>query len=167
MRKADYWVLRKLRLIADYQFFPGAGRILFPDDVEVSFSSRTGRFKEVRFGGVLIASFRSDEGTLALGLKGAELLLKSTQRPRLRAVIKREVARAVAEGRSVFAKHVVEADPEIRPWDEVIVVDEDDRLVAVGRAVLNGEEMVAFSRGIAVKTRTGNPSFLKEGRLEV
>jgi len=65
----------------------------------------------------------------------------------------------VAEGRNVFAKHVVEADPEIRSGDEVIVVDERDILVAVGKAVLSGEEMVAFSRGIAVKTRIGNPLF--------
>lgn len=159
MEKADYWVLRKLRLIADYQFLPGAGKVLFPEGVEVAFSSKTGRVREVRLGGELVASFRPDEGTFALAIKGAELLLKYFQKPRLRAVIEESVAGVVAEGRNVFARHVLEADSGIRPGDEVIVVDEEDMLTAVGRALLNGEEMVAFSRGVAVKTRVGNPAF--------
>ncbi len=159
MEKNDYWTLRKLRLIADYQFLPGAGKVLFPEGVDVSFSSKTGRFKEIRLGGELIASFRSNDGTFALSIKGAELLLRNFQKPRLRAVIEKGVAGIVAEGRNVFAKHVKEADPEIRPGDEVIVVDEEDMLVAVGRAVLSGEEMTAFSKGVAIKTRIGNPFF--------
>jgi predicted RNA-binding protein (TIGR00451 family) len=58
-------------------------------------------------------------------------------------------------GRSLFAKHVLEADPEIRPQNEVIVVDEGGELVAVGRAVLSGEEMTLFKLGAAVKVRRG------------
>lgn len=161
MEENNYWVLRKLRLMADYQFLPGAGKVLFPESVNVSFSSKTGRVKEIRLGGELVASFRPDDGTFALSIRGAELLLRSFQKPRLRAIVEENVAEVVAEGRNVFAKHVVEADPEIRSGDEVIVVDERDILVAVGKAVLSGEEMVAFSRGIAVKTRMGNPSFKK------
>ncbi len=161
MEEVNYWVLRRLRLIADYQFLPGAGKVLFPEGVSVFFSSKTGRVREVRLEGELIASFRPDEGTLALGLKGAELLMGKFRRPSLRVVIRKGVANVVAEGRNVFSKHVVDADSEIRPRDEVIVVDEDDRLVAVGRAVLSGEEMLAFSRGVAVKTRTGNPVLKK------
>ncbi len=61
----------------------------------------------------------------------------------------------MAEGRNVFAKHVVEADKELRPQDEVIVVDEEDNLVAVGKAVLSGEEMKVFKHGVAVKVRKG------------
>ncbi|MEM3467174.1 MAG: PUA domain-containing protein [Candidatus Jordarchaeales archaeon] len=159
MEENNYWVLRKLRLIADYQFLPGAGKALFPENVNVYFSSKTGRVKEIRLGGELVASFRPDDGTFALSIRGAELLLRNFQKPRLRAIIEETVADVVAEGRNVFAKHVVEADPEIRSGDEVIVVDERDILVAVGKAVLSGEEMVAFSRGIAVKTRIGNPLF--------
>jgi uncharacterized protein with predicted RNA binding PUA domain len=69
--------------------------------------------------------------------------------------VSNDVASFVAEGKSVFAKHVVAADSEIRPEEEVTVLDEDGRLLAVGRAVLTGREMLAFKRGVAVKVRRG------------
>ena len=61
----------------------------------------------------------------------------------------------IRKGRNVFAKHVKDADPEIRPGSEVIIVDEEDNLLAVGKAILNGKEMIAFKSGIAVKVRRG------------
>jgi predicted RNA-binding protein (TIGR00451 family) len=66
-----------------------------------------------------------------------------------------DVSTFIAEGGDVFAKHVVKADNDIRPKDEVIVVDERGEVLAVGRAVLSGEEMIAFMRGVAVKARRG------------
>ncbi|MFQ6013601.1 MAG: PUA domain-containing protein [Thermoplasmata archaeon] len=51
---------------------------------------------------------------------------------------------------------MVEADPELRPWEEVLVVDQKDALLAVGRALMNREEMRAFSVGQAVKVREGS-----------
>lgn len=61
----------------------------------------------------------------------------------------------VTEGRNVFAKHVVDADKEIRPQEEVIVINGKDEVLAVGRAILTGEEMKAFKRGVAVRVRRG------------
>jgi 7-cyano-7-deazaguanine tRNA-ribosyltransferase len=55
----------------------------------------------------------------------------------------------------VFAAHVVKADDAIRAKDEVIVVDEDNRVLAVGRALLSSAEMKAFKTGVAVKVRHG------------
>jgi uncharacterized protein with predicted RNA binding PUA domain len=37
----------------------------------------------------------------------------------------------------------------------VVVTNEDDDLLAVGKALLSGMEMLAFKRGIAVKVRRG------------
>jgi predicted RNA-binding protein (TIGR00451 family) len=47
------------------------------------------------------------------------------------------------------------ADQEIRVGEEVIVTGEDDSILAVGKALLTGREMLAFKRGIAVKVRRG------------
>jgi predicted RNA-binding protein (TIGR00451 family) len=66
-----------------------------------------------------------------------------------------EAAPFVENGRTVFARHVTEADKEIRPAEEILIVDGRDRLLASGKALLNGEEMVAFNVGIAVKVRRG------------
>jgi predicted RNA-binding protein (TIGR00451 family) len=50
---------------------------------------------------------------------------------------------------------VVAADQEIRPAEEVLVVDSKDRLLASGRALLSGQEMLAFKVGKAVQVRRG------------
>jgi predicted RNA-binding protein (TIGR00451 family) len=50
---------------------------------------------------------------------------------------------------------VVEAHPDIRPGQEVIVVDGEDNAIAVGKAILTPEEMLVFKTGVAVKIRRG------------
>jgi predicted RNA-binding protein (TIGR00451 family) len=54
-----------------------------------------------------------------------------------------------------FAAHIVKADPEIHAKDEVIVVNENREVLAVGRAALSASEMLAFKTGVAVKVRHG------------
>jgi uncharacterized protein with predicted RNA binding PUA domain len=61
----------------------------------------------------------------------------------------------VAEGRSVFAKHVTQVDFKLRAGDEVLVVDDADSLLAVGKANLCPLEMLDLVRGVAVRTRHG------------
>jgi predicted RNA-binding protein (TIGR00451 family) len=61
----------------------------------------------------------------------------------------------VAKGRSAFAKHVIDADEEIRPNDEVVVINGKSEVLAVGRALLSGKEMKEFHRGVAVRVRRG------------
>lgn len=90
-----------------------------------------------------------------LNRRGAELLHAVLRPPRLRVTVSEEVAPLVATGRTVFAKHVVVADPEIRPAEEILVVDPHDKLLASGKALLNGREMVAFKTGVAVVVRRG------------
>jgi len=75
--------------------------------------------------------------------------------PRLWVRVQEEAVSFVAKGRSVFAKHVVDADDEIRPQEEVIVINAKSEVLAVGRALLTGEEMKAFKRGVAVRVRRG------------
>lgn len=146
--------LLKLRAIADYQFGPGSGRLLFPDyRVKIARSPRTNRTRYVYVDGSLVATVRPKDGHLTLTIEGARALLNLKGRYTVQ--VKTEAIPMVKRGGDVFAKHVVTADAEIRPRDEVIIIDEQGSLIAVGRAVLNGEEMVAFKSGIAVKTRRG------------
>jgi predicted RNA-binding protein (TIGR00451 family) len=91
----------------------------------------------------------------SLTVEGAKRLLKSSKLHRLCVKVQEDVAPFVAQGKSVFAKHVVDADEEIRPQEEVIVIGEDNRVLAVGKAVLTGREMKAFKHGVAVKVRRG------------
>ena len=146
--------LKRIRAVADYQFGPGAGEALFPDEVEIVKSRRTGRIKHIYLRGSLLATMRAEDGLLSLTIPGAERL-SPILGERYKVVITEEAAPFVAEGRSAFAKHIIKADPGIRAGDEVLIVAPDGRLLAVGRAVLSGREMVVFKRGVAVKVRAG------------
>ncbi len=151
--EADYQTLRKIRSIADYQFFPSIGDKLFPREVTISYSQKTGKIRFVYLNDDLLATIRSNDGKIALHLKGAERILENTKKPKLRIVILKDIVPFIVQGRNVFAKHILEVDPNIRPNDEVIVVDSDDKLIAVGKAVLSANEMLAFQTGVAVKIR--------------
>jgi len=145
--------LRKLRAVADYQFDKGVGLELFPDGILVL---RTrGRVRQVWLGSDILCTIRASDGFIVLNRKGAEIVHCTLKYPRLRVAVTDEAAPFVARGRTVFARHVIEADQEIRPAEEVLIVDRHDRLLASGKALLNGEEMVAFKVGRAVKVRRG------------
>jgi len=75
--------------------------------------------------------------------------------PAYRVVVGDESEPYVREGRNAFAKFVAEADPAIRPGDEILVVHDRGDLLAVGRAELGGEGMDDFETGMAVKVREG------------
>lgn len=148
-------MLRTVRVIADYQFGRGAGRVLFPDTCKFVLSPTTGRIRQIKDRGVRIATLKADSGWFTLSIEGARRLHEAFEYPKLRIVVLKDVAEFIAQGKSVFAKHVVDVDLNVRANDEVIVVDEDDNLLATGRAVLSAKEMLEFDRGVAVSVRQG------------
>jgi len=148
-------VLQKIRSTADYQLGKSAGKTLFPDNVHVVFSRRTGRIRHIYLDNELLATLRPSDGMFSLTIAGAKRLLRGVKSPRLWVKVQRDAEPFIARGKSVFAKHVVDADSEIRPQEEVTVIGENNRIVAVGRAVLTGREMKAFKHGVAVKVRRG------------
>ena len=75
--------------------------------------------------------------------------------PRMRVTVMDDSVEFNRQGKNVFCGFVMDADPEIRLHDEVMVVDQKDTLIAIGRAQLTREEMLDFSKGVAVKVREG------------
>ncbi len=147
-------MLRRVRTIADYQFGKGAGEFLFPDNVEFLMSA-TGKVRQVMLDNNRLATIRAHDGLLTLGKAGAKRLHDFVRYPGRRVVVNSDAAPFVAKGKTAFAKHVISVDPEIRAGEEVLVVDEDDRLLAAGKAVLSAPEMLVFKKGIAVDVRWG------------
>jgi len=147
-------LLRIVRVIADYQFGKGAGKALFPETCKFVLSSK-GKIRQIKDGGVRIATLKADTGLLTLSIEGAKRLHRTFEYPKLRVVVLKEVSSFISKGRNVFAKHVVDVDRSIRANDEVLVVDEDDRLLATGKAILGAKEMLEFERGVAVMVRKG------------
>jgi len=147
--------LLKIRSIADYQFGKGVGETLFPENVEIVYSRGTGRIRYVYIDGKRLVTLRPTDGLFSLSIEGARRIIDGVKPPRMWVKVQKEATPFVIKGRSVFARHVTDADEEIRPQEEVIVVNEEDEVLAVGKAILTGREMKAFKRGVAVKVRRG------------
>ncbi len=148
-------VLKRIRSVADYQFGEGVGIKLFPEDVKVTYSKRTGRIRYVYLNGKRLTTLRPTDGLFSLSIKGARRIAENAASAKCFVTVREDVSKFIAEGGDVFAVHVVKADDEIRAKGEVIVVGESGKVLAVGRAVLSGEEMKAFKTGVAVKVRRG------------
>ncbi len=146
--------LRRVRVIADYQFGRETGKALFPGNVEFRFS-RTGRVRQILLGGERLATLRAQDGLLTLSIKGAEVLHRVLPAPRMRVTVNSEAAPFARGGKTVFARHVISVDPGIRSGDEVLVVDSQDKLLATGTARLSAIEMLSFQLGVAVDVREG------------
>jgi len=149
--------LKRIRAVADYQFGKGVGSALFPENVELRYSKATGRIRYVFLGEERLATLRPTDGLFSLSIRGARRIAirKGGRSAKCFVTIKNSVSKFIAEGGDAFAVHVIKADNEIRPRDEVIVLDQGGKVLAVGRAVLSGEEMKAFKVGVAVKVRRG------------
>jgi predicted RNA-binding protein (TIGR00451 family) len=147
--------LEKTRKIADYQFGKGAGRALIPDDAKITLSRTTGRIRHIHSKGKLLATLRPTDGMFSLTVNGAKRLTREAHIADMMVEVSKDAAPFIAKGKSVFAKHVIRASPEIRPREEVIVLKENTKVLAAGKAALTGNEMEAFKRGIAVRVRRG------------
>ena len=98
---------------------------------------------------------RPTNGLFSLTIAGAKRIMERVKPQRLWVRVREEAEPFVVKGKSVVAKHVSDADEEIRPQEEVIAMNEKGEVLAVGRAMLSGKEMRAFERGVAVRVRRG------------
>jgi len=147
------WDLRRISAVADMQFGRGSSEALFTGNVTIIKSKRTGKIRNILCDGHHVVSMRAEDGLFTLKLEGGLRLYKRLKNPLLRVVVMDDAVPFIMEGKSVFAKFVSDCDPGLRPFDECLIVDEQDSFLAVGHLLLNRMEMLAFHQGMAVKTR--------------
>lgn len=147
----------RLRAVADFQFRRGAADVLLAGRIELVTSKTTGKVRNVIRDDKHVLSVRAEDGFFTLKAEGGRILHAAFAAPQLRVVVETETAEFNRQGKNVMAKFVVECDPGLRPFDECLVVDRADALAAVGRSLMNREEMLAFDRGVAVQVREGFP----------
>ena len=144
-----------LRRIANYQFGPGAGTALFPEEADLTVThTSSGRPRQVHRDGRRLVTYGT-AGRFTLGVAGGRRLRAGLEAPTHRVVVGDESEPHVRDGRNVFAKFVRHVDEGIRPRDEVLVEHHEGRLLAVGRAELSGAGMGQFGTGMAVQVREG------------
>jgi len=147
--------LTRIRSTADYQFGKGVGVKLFPENVAIEYSKATGRIRYVHLNGERLVTLRPTDGLLSLSITAAQTVAENRGSAKCFVTMQNDVSEFIADGGDVFATHVVTVDEEVRAKDEVIIVDEDHRVLAVGRTLLSADEMKAFKTGVAVKVRRG------------
>jgi 7-cyano-7-deazaguanine tRNA-ribosyltransferase len=145
--------MRRISAVVDMQFGRGASTILLNGKITIIKSKRTGKIRNIICDGSHVISMRANDGLFTLKLEGGRRLHNGLKYPLLRVVATDDAVPFIKEGKSVFGKFVKDCDPELRPFDECLIVNENDTLLAVGRTLLNRDEMLAFRHGMAVKTR--------------
>ena len=140
----------KLRHNIDALFGQGVSRYL-PKNIEISFSKKTGRIREVYHDQKLLCTLRIDGG-LAITPFFAQILMKSKKFKENCLEVDQESKPFVEDGRSVFCGHIVWYGKSIRIQSEVPILYKN-RVIAVGKAILSSKMMKGQTRGVAVKVR--------------
>ncbi len=151
------WNLLRVRATADLQFGRGAAEALLRGTVSFVVSKNTGKVRNVLVDGQHVLSLRAEDGFFTLKAAGALRLHAAFPSPRLRVIVDPDAIPFLRERRNAFARFVKDADPGIRPRDEVLLVSPEDELCAVARAAMTRREMLAFKRGVAAFVREGVP----------
>ena len=147
--------VKKLKAIADYQFGWGVGEALFKGNINVEKSKKTGKIRHIYDGKKLIVNMRASDSYLVLSKEGAKRLHGVASYPKNRVVVNKDSEPFALDGKSVFSKFVIECDENIRDRDEVLIVNEEDKLLAYGKSLLSAVEISNFQTGQAIKTRKG------------
>ncbi|MCQ2056371.1 MAG: tRNA guanosine(15) transglycosylase TgtA [archaeon] len=145
----------RVRATAMYQFGPEATNALLHGKIDLVLSRKTGKVRNVISDGEHVLSMRANDGFYTLRPEGAKRIIELVPTPKFRAIVVDDAVPYILQGRNAFCQFVANMDPNIRPMEEIIVVDKDDNFVATGRAILTWDEIKSFKRGIAVKIRSG------------
>jgi uncharacterized protein with predicted RNA binding PUA domain len=157
---SSFLMLRKIRAISDYQFGPTITDVLFDNvnEMHFIFSKNTGKLKHVYEKNEILLNFRPKIGLFTLSLHSASKLILKLPVPIMRAIVLSDISEFIRKGRNVFCKHVLEIDSKLRPLDEIIVVNQEDEVLAIGRLSIPIPYIKTFNAGIAINVRRGNKS---------
>ncbi|MDD1753855.1 MAG: pseudouridine synthase, partial [Methanotrichaceae archaeon] len=128
--------LQRFSAVADYYFGSRSSDALLGGTVKV-------RGREIQDGTGKALAMMTRNGTLALSLEGARRMETAGNY-----II--DIGDFVPKG-SLLAPGVMDADEQIRPGDEVIIMG--GMAFGVGRARMSGWEMIHSSRGVAADIR--------------
>src|SRR5207249_1423688 len=128
------WKALRVRATAEFQFGLGAADALLRGLISYVVSKNNGKVRNVLADGEHVLSLRAEDGLFTLKAAGARRLRAAFPSPRLRVIVEPDSVPFQRDGKNVFAGFVRDADPEIRPGDEVLVVSPEDDLCAVAQA---------------------------------
>ncbi len=140
----------KIKYTLDALFGTGVSKY-FPKDVRFTYSKKTGRIQHVYQNDLLLCTLRIDGG-LAITPHFAQMLVKSKKFQENCVQVDDDSKPFIENGNSVFCKHVTWCGKNILIGSEVPVLY-NNKVIAVGKAVLSSKMIKSFKKGVAVKIR--------------
>jgi conserved protein with predicted RNA binding PUA domain len=140
----------KLQHTIDALFGNGVSKCL-PKNIEITLSRKTGRIRTVIYQEKLLCTLRIDGG-LAISPYFAQILLKNKKFKENCLEINQDAAPFVKEGKSVFCKHVIWCGNNVQIGADVPILYQD-KVIAVGKAILSSQMISDFDRGMAIRIR--------------
>lgn len=121
-------------------------------NIRGSKSKRTGMLRNVLDGDIVIGMIRPEDGFFIPNMEGARRLSRVLN-GRFTVKVRDKFVKNVLEGLSVYTDHVLELDDQIRPSDEVIIVDPAGEVIGTGKTLLSACEINYFDHHPFVKVR--------------
>lgn len=143
--------------IFSYQFNEEFTRLFFDDFSLFSFkfSRKTGKIKHIYYDKVLQASYRPQLGTFSLTIEAGNRVFPNLKYPRFQVMVQNDISSFIKDGKSVFAKHIIDIDPNLKIGQEVFIVNEDHEFLAIGKLEIPSSYISFFQTGSAVSVRKG------------
>ncbi len=142
--------IEKLHHTLDALFGNGVSKYL-PKKIEITYSKKNGRIRNVDHSNELLCTLRIDGG-LAITPHFAQILLKNKKFKENCLEIDADSKPFVEEGKSVFCSHVLWCGKNVKIASDTPILFKN-KVVAVGKAVLSAEMICSMKRGVAVKVR--------------
>ncbi|MGY5877109.1 MAG: tRNA-guanine transglycosylase, partial [Candidatus Thorarchaeota archaeon] len=144
---------RKICSLIAYQWNIDFPTFLENEDTSVTYSKATRKIRYVNRNNTIIFTLVPTSGLLTPTLEGGQELLQAGLSEQYTVTVDKDAAEFIAQGKSALAKFVEFAHPKLRAGEEVLLVNPSGDLLATGRTLLSGPEMMTFDRGVAVVTR--------------
>jgi uncharacterized protein with predicted RNA binding PUA domain len=134
INKSKSRIIKKIHAILKFQFETDVfEKILTIDNIRIEFSRNTGNIKYIYIEKERVLSYKPTTGMFTLSIFGAKLLHSHSSSPKHRVIILSEVENFIRQGKSVFSHHVIQIEESLRIGSEVLVVNEQDDLLAIGK----------------------------------
>ncbi|GAI81678.1 unnamed protein product, partial [marine sediment metagenome] len=134
---------RRFQAIADYQYGPGTGKILFPSGIKVR--GKYPRNLNIFYDKKQLATFRTAEGLLSISPEHAQLIVEQS-------LVKLEFGAEKIVGSSIFAPGVLKADNAILPKDEILIIHADE-VIGTATSLVSGVDINKMSSGSVAKVK--------------
>ncbi|NHJ46827.1 MAG: hypothetical protein FK733_03475 [Asgard group archaeon] len=134
----------RLHTLVDYQFGKSIGAQMFPNKYNIR--SKPYQNSLVLQDRTHVGIIQRLTGQITLTLETAKILAKKK-------IYYISFEGTELKGSTLFAVGVNDADQQIRPSDAVVILDEENKIAAVGSAITSGSDMLEMKSGQAAKIK--------------